>query len=152
MIGPRVRATLVLVVVFATGGLAGVAFERHRAAFPPAAPPSTPSPSSISSSISSSTVSTTSSGAGASPAELVHAATMAELERELELDEKQVEQILRLLVDRQKLIQRHWEQLRPEVHAAMQEVHREIAELLRPDQVTAYHRWLQERRRQGLPH
>ncbi len=123
MIGPRFRAGLVLLFVFAAGVLAGMFFERHHAL---------------------------SLHASMSPADL-HAAAMVDMREALDLDDRQVEQIHAIMSERQQLVEHLWEQLRPEVQSAMREVHAEIADLLRPDQRERFHSWLAERREQDVP-
>ena len=121
MLGPRIRAGAVLLFIFALGILAGVAYERHQAVRPLA----------------------TMSAADE------HEAAMAELQELLELDEDQVAQIHKILAERQQMVQRKWEQLRPEVQNAMRQVHIDIAELLHPDQRERFHDWLMRRREQN---
>lgn len=121
MTAPRTRAALVLLFVFAAGVLAGIALDRHH--LHPTTAPSL-----------------------ATMAE--HEAAMAELREVLELDDEQAEQIHALFVDRQEIVQQMWEQLRPEVQAAMREVHLEITALLRPEQRQAFHDWLLRQRQQ----
>ena len=75
---------------------------------------------------------------------------IAELQELLELDEHQVAQIHAILGERQQVVQRMWEQLRPVVQAAMREVHTDIGELLDPDQRERFHEWLIRRREQHL--
>ena len=117
MIGQRVVAWVVLLLVFALGALTGIFVERHHSVAP----------------------------SRELSAEEVHEAAMAEMQEVLGLDEQQIEQIHAVLADHQQLVQRAWEQLRPEVQAAMREVHLEIAGLLRPDQIERYHDWLTRR-------
>lgn len=116
MIGTRLRATGVLLFVFAAGMLGGIALERHRA---------TPSKAEMVDR---------------------HEATMASLREALSLDDQQVAQIEGLMAVHQRNVQRQWEALRPEVRTAMRQVNHEIAELLRPDQRARFHAWLLERR------
>ena len=71
---------------------------------------------------------------------------MAELQEAVGLDEQQIEQVHAVLAGRQQLVQRAWEQVRPEVQEAMREIHVEIAALLRPDQRQRYHEWLARQR------
>lgn len=125
MIGSRTRAWAVLLFVFAAGVLSGVAFERHHA-WP----------------AYSVTVG----------AEQEHAAALAELRDAVGLDEQQMATVHTILADNQKVVQQMWEQLRPEVQMAMQQVHAQIAELLRPEQQERFHEWLMKRRdrAQGL--
>jgi hypothetical protein len=115
------RAAVVLAFVFALGALTGIFVDRHHLA-----PAST----------------------GLS-AEAVHNAAMSELRAALDLDEEQMDQIHGILARHQDEVQQAWETLRPELQTAMQGVHFEIAELLRPDQRTRYHEWLSERQRQA---
>ncbi len=124
MIGARFRAGLVLLFVFAVGVLAGMFFERHHLL---------------------------SLHASMSPADL-HAAAMAEMREALDLDDRQAEQIHAIMSERQQLVEHLWGQLRPEVQSAMRQVHAEIADLLRPDQLERFHSWLTERGEQALPH
>lgn len=121
--GPRVRAAIVLVFVFALGAFIGVVYERHRSS------PSSPSLAAMS-------------------AREAHEAAMADLRESLKLDDQQVAQIHAIFVKHQDVVQRSWERLRPEVQSAMQQVHLEIAEMLRPDQRERFHEWLMRRREQ----
>jgi hypothetical protein len=121
MMGPRVRAGVVLLFVFALGVLIGTAFERHRSA-PPLATMS---------------------------AAEEHEAAMVELREVVGLDDEQVAQVHAILAERQQIVQQTWEQFRPEVQAAMRQVHIEIAKLLRPDQRERFHDWLTRRREQS---
>lgn len=125
MMGPRVRAGVVLLFVFALGVLVGIAFERHHWTAP---------------------------AARKSVAE-EREASMRELREVLELDDNQVEQIHTILTERQEMVQRTWEQFRPEVQAAMRQMHTDIADLLRPNQRKRFHEWLMERhgQSQGQP-
>jgi hypothetical protein len=118
----RIRACLALAVVFAAGLAAGVFLERQRS---PAA------------------------------ARVLHAA-VAEHEARLEelrevvgLDDDQIEQVEGILARNQRIVQLHWEQLRPEVQDAMLRVHQEIAGILRPEQRQRYHEWLKLQRERG---
>jgi len=115
----RILAGLVLASVFVLGAVVGVAIDRHHYL--------TLAPAEIS-------------------AEEMHAAAMAELRDEIGLDDEQIERVHAILASRQELVQELWEQLRPELQAAMQDVHEEIAELLRPEQLGRFHEWLQRRR------
>jgi Spy/CpxP family protein refolding chaperone len=125
MTGQRVTAGLVLLSVFSLGAFVGVFIDRHRA----------PRVS-----------------AGVSPND-IHEAAMAELRDELGLDEEQIRQIHLIMANRQQLVERVWEQLRPELVAAMNEVHVEIAALLRPEQRERFHAWLEQRRLEAvIPH
>ncbi len=112
-----VRAGAVLLFVFAAGVLTGIIFE-HKHSFHRSPPMS---------------------------AEEEHEAAMAELREVLELDDHQVAQIHAILAERRQHVQLMWEQLRPEVQNAMRHVHKEIAELLRPDQRKRFHDWLIKR-------
>jgi uncharacterized membrane protein len=116
----RVVAGVVLLFVFVLGALAGVFVERHH-------------------------YHSVARSGGPSAAE-VHEAAMAEMHETLGLDEEQTEQIHAVLARHQQLVQRTWEQVRPEVQSAMREVHIEIAELLRPEQRERYHEWLSQQR------
>ncbi len=78
-----------------------------------------------------------------------HQLLMSELDRAIDLDEQQLEQLNKVLGRHQDFVQKAWEQLRPEVEIAMEKVHREIAELLRTDQRERYHEWLLERHHDG---
>lgn len=116
--GPRVRAGIVLAVFFALGVLAGVALEKHR--------------------------SVVSAETRALPS--AHETAMADLRDTLDLDDDQAAQIEAIMAKNREAVQRAWEQLRPEVQAAMGQVHSEIAEVLRPDQRERFHDWLMRRR------
>lgn len=118
MTGQRVLAGLVLMSVFSLGALVGVFIDRHH---------TLPHPGAV------------------SPDE-VHEAAIAELRDEIGLDEEQIRQIHAIMASRQQLVQRVWEQLRPELTAAMHDVHTEIAELLRPEQRERFRAWLERRR------
>jgi hypothetical protein len=125
VISPAVRATGALVCVFALGVLTGVAFERH----------------------SGERRAVVAVGAIAD-----HEARMAELQEFLGLDEEQVRQIDDLMARRQATVQLMWERLRPEVQTAMQDVHAEITELLRPEQRALFHDWLTANRELSEEH
>jgi len=114
MTGPRLRAGAVLLFVFAAGALAGTAFERHHL------------------------------GRVAASVSLLgeNEVAIAEMREFLDLDDEQVAQIHAVLAQNQHTVQLMWEQFRPEVQAAMREVHLEIAALLRPDQAERFHRWI----------
>lgn len=116
-IGARARAWAVVLFVFGAGVLTGIVVERHHAA-----------PASVT----------------VSP-QRDHTAAMAELRAILELDDRQVAQIDAILSQRQEIVQQMWEQLRPEVQSEMRNVHMEIAETLRPEQIERFHEWLLER-------
>ena len=124
MIGPRMRAGAVVLFVFAAGALTGVAVERHHL-WPGTAP--------------------TSSGSSAS----AHTEALANLREAVGLSDEQVAQVHALMANQQQVVQLSWEELRPEVQAAMRHVHAEIAKLLRPDQLSRYHDWIVERRQQS---
>ncbi|NKB87263.1 MAG: hypothetical protein GKS06_03460 [Acidobacteria bacterium] len=115
MTGLGVRAAGALLCVFVLGVVTGLAIERHLVARP--------------------TV-TLIAGAGE------HDRRMGELRDALDLDEAQVDEINALVATHQTAVQVLWEQLRPEVQAAMQDVHLEISELLRPEQRERFHDWL----------
>ena len=118
MTGPRVWAGMALLFVFSLGAFTGVFYERHHAS------PRTPDLT----------------------ATELHETAMAELVEVLDLDDDQLEKIHAVLADRQQLVQDVWEQVRPEVAAAMQEIHTEIGNLLRPEQRQRYHEWLNHQR------
>ena len=121
MSSQRLRAVVVLLFVFALGGLTGVFIDRHHFA---------PAPVELS-------------------AEAVHNEAMSELQTALTLDDDQVAQIHAVLARHQEEVQKAWEALRPEVQSAMQHVHVEIADLLRPAQRDLYHEWLAKRQEQS---
>jgi hypothetical protein len=125
MTGARLRAGAVLLFVFAAGLLIGVGYERHHIRRIPA------------------TMSLTDD----------RVAALAELQDFLELDDEQVRQLHTILAARQETVEKMWEQFRPEVQAAMREVHEEVAALLRPDQVERFHAWLgRHMPASGMPH
>jgi hypothetical protein len=76
----------------------------------------------------------------------LHDATMGELRHRLHLDDEQVEQIDAMFAEHQETVHHIWSQMRPEVETAMQRVHAEIGELLRPDQRQLFHEWLMDQR------
>ena len=118
---PRIRAGAVVAFVFAAGVLCGMLIERHRTGSIPAR---------------------------ASVAD-EHAAAMAELEREVGLDDEQIERVEAILARHREIVRESWEQFRPEVQTAMRQVHVEIAEMLRPEQRARFHEWLMRRREEG---
>lgn len=124
--GPRARAALALGVVFALGLVVGIAYERHHR-----------SPRWMS----------LSGPSGLSAAE-AHQVAMADLRKALDLDDEQVAQIHEIMRKHHGAVERAWEELRPEVQAAMREVHVEIAEILRPEQRERFHEWLTRRRQE----
>lgn len=113
MTGPRIRAAGVLICVFALGVFGGMAYERHSGRH-----------------LATMSVSDE------------HEAAMVEMREVLDLDDAQIEQIHGILARHQDVVQHMWEQLRPEVQSAMQQVHTEIADLLRPHQRELFHEWL----------
>jgi Spy/CpxP family protein refolding chaperone len=113
-------AAVVLLLAFALGVLTGTIVERHRSTRP----------------------------TKMMSAEGEHRAAMAELTELLDLDDEQVAQIYDILHRHRGIVQRTWEELRPAVQSAMQQVHIEIGEMLRPDQRKKFHQWLMERRDQ----
>ena len=115
---PQIRAGIVLLCVFAVGVVSGVALERYGSMLSPSSP----------------------------TASEEHEAALTELREAVGLDDGQLAQVHAILADRQEIVQQMWEQLRPEVQAAMSQVHMEIAEVLRPDQRERFHHWLTERR------
>lgn len=117
MIGPRLRAGVVLLFVFSAGGLAGAAFDRHHHG---------PRPVVL------------------SEAEQ-HEAAIAELRDVIGLDDQQMERVHAILAERQEVVQQMWEQLRPEVQSAMVDVHNEFAEVMRPEQRVLFEEWIQRR-------
>lgn len=119
MIGPRVRAGAVLLSTFALGVLTGVAIERHREV-------SRPSESADSGTL--------------------HARTMADLREAVGLDDAQVAEIEALMEKHREVVHLAWQSLRPEVQRAMQSLHVEIAQTIRPDQRERFHEWLLRRR------
>ena len=121
MSSQSLRAAVVLLFVFTLGGLTGVFIDRHRMA---------PAPVELS-------------------AEAVHNEAMSELRAVLNLDDDQMAQIHAVLTRHQEDVQRAWEALRPEVSSAMQNVHVEIADLLRPAQRGLYHEWLAQRQQES---
>lgn len=114
MIGPRVRAGVVLLGVFTAGALAGTGFERHHL------------------------------GRMAASMSLLGEQEVAitELRKFLDLDDEQVAQIAAILAANQETVQLMWEEFRPAVQTAMRKVHTQIADLLRPDQVSRFHAWI----------
>lgn len=120
--GPKTIAAMVLVVVFALGGVAGYVLHGHLGAPARAV-----------------------TFDAVSGAEL-HARAMGELRQQLGLTDEQVAAIEAIVQDRQEIVQHMWEQLRPQVQAAMSEVHAEIAALLSPEQRERFHAWLQQQR------
>jgi hypothetical protein len=117
MTGPRVRATAVLLFVFATGGLTGMLVDRQALGR---------------------------TSAARAPAPASHQATMAEFRKVLDLDDAQVSAIDGVFARHQRVVQRAWEQLRPEVQEAMFQVHHEVMNLLRPDQQEHFQTWLRQ--------
>lgn len=114
MIGPRVRAGAVLLCVFAAGALAGTGFERHNL------------------------------GRVAASVSLLgeNEVAISELQDFLGLDDEQAAQVQAILAENQHVVQLMWEEFRPEVQAAMRQVHMEIAALLRPEQAARFHDWI----------
>jgi len=124
MIGPRVRAAGVLVLVFAAGMLAGMVVDRYR--LEPLTAPSAVTHAS-------------------------HDAMMTELRQALDLDEAQMAAVEGVFAAHQQAVQHAWEQLRPEVQEAMVRAHDEVTALLRPEQRERFERWVRERHRER-PH
>ena len=120
MIGHRLRAAVVLALVFAAGMLAGVVVDRHR--LEPVRDASVAAHGS-------------------------HEVMMRELRQALGLDEAQMAAIERVFAAHQQTVQHAWEQLRPEVQEAMVRVHDEVTAVLRPEQRERFERWVRERHR-----
>jgi hypothetical protein len=120
-----IRAGVVLAAVFSTGVLAGMVGYHHGLGH-------------------------FRQPASGSPA-MEHEAAMAELRDELGLDEQQLAQVQAIMAEHQETVDQMWAQLRPEVQAAMRQVHEEIAALLRPDQVDRFHEWLSHAREHADP-
>lgn len=121
MIRQRVLAGVVLVSTFSLGAVTGIFIDRH-----------------VAISVSHDEL---------SPNE-IHEAATAQMQEVLQLDDEQLAKVHAILADRQELVQRAWEEMRPQVQEAMREVHIEIADLLTPEQRERYHAWLAEQRRQ----
>lgn len=119
MIGPRLRAGAVLASVFTLGVLTGVALERHHHVSRPSLH---------------------------DDASSLHEETMAELKEVVGLDDAQVAEIETIMDKHRDMVQLAWQSLRPEVQRAMQALHVEIAETLRPEQRARFHEWLIRRR------
>jgi len=118
MTGPRIRAAVVLLSVFAVGVLGGIALERFHAV--------------------SRVVTMT--------PEQEHLEAMSELRKELGLDDTQAAAIHEILTEHQDIVQHTWEELRPDVQEAMLKVHEDIAALLNPEQREHFHDWLNHQR------
>jgi hypothetical protein len=118
----RLRAISVLLAVFAAGLVFGVFFERRHSV----------------------------DAGAADSAAAEHEATIAELREVVGLDDDQMQQVHGILARHQRIVQVHWEELRPEVQNAMRRVHMEIADLLHPDQRQRYHEWLELQRNRHL--
>lgn len=117
MMAARVRAAAVLLCVLGAGILLGVFVERHHFSARPAH----------------------------SSAAAEHAAALADLAAYVDLDQEQMAKVHAIMSERREVVQKLWEQLRPEVQTAVRDVHEEIAEVLRPDQRRRYHDWLMRR-------
>lgn len=74
----------------------------------------------------------------------LHDAAMASLEEALHLESHQMAEIHGVFQKHQRIVQRSWETMRPSLDIAMQKVHHEVAELLTPEQQTAFTDWLEQ--------
>ena len=81
-----------------------------------------------------------------------HEAALEDLRESVGLDDAQIEQVHAVFARHQSIVQDAWQAVQPQIEIAMEKVHREIAELLRPDQRVRYHDWLVARRGGEDPH
>ena len=70
---------------------------------------------------------------------------MEHLARELALDSSQRDTVMKIFAHRQHAIDSAWNAVQPYVHATIDSTLREIAGVLRPDQVARYRRMIDER-------
>ena len=109
------KGALMLAVAFAAGAAAGVGYERHRA--PHAHDPARVDPQHL----------------------------MRHFHDQLALDSAQATAIGAILARHQGAVDSTWRAMRPQVHAALHGALREIAAVLRPDQLAKYQRMMEER-------
>lgn len=81
-----------------------------------------------------------------------HEASLRDLQKTVGLDEAQMEQVHAVFARNQRVVQAAWQTVQPQIEIAMEKVHREVADLLRPEQRGAYHQWLLSRRGERDPH
>ncbi len=72
------------------------------------------------------------------------------LTRDLELDSTQRAAVTRIVARRQRTIDSTWQAVQPHVHATIDSTLREIASLLRPDQLAKYQKMVEERHPETL--
>jgi hypothetical protein len=72
------------------------------------------------------------------------------LERELALDSAQHRAIAAIFARHQRTIDSSWHAVQPHVHAALDSTLREVAAVLRPDQIAKYREMLHERHPNAL--
>lgn len=75
-----------------------------------------------------------------------HEAALQDLREAVGLDDAQVAQVHAVFARHQGAVQDAWQAVQPQIEIAMETVHREIADLLRPEQRGRYHDWLVARR------
>jgi hypothetical protein len=72
------------------------------------------------------------------------------LARDLELDSTQHAAVARIFARRQRAIDSTWQAVEPQVHATIDSTLREIASMLRPDQLAKYRKMLEDRHPETL--
>ena len=75
-----------------------------------------------------------------------HEAVLQDLQQSVGLDDAQIEQVHAVFVRHQSIVEVTWEAVRPQIEIALEKAHREVAELLGPEQRARYHEWLVARR------
>lgn len=83
-------------------------------------------------------------GASAVHAAALHEQALSQLRDRLDLEDGQLHSIDSVLRLHQGTVDRTWETLQPQVHAAIDSVHIRIESLLRPDQREAFRTWVEE--------
>jgi hypothetical protein len=72
------------------------------------------------------------------------------LVRQLDLDSRQRDTVMKIFARRQHAIDSTWNAVQPRVHATIDSTLREIAGVLRPDQLARYRRMIDERHPQTV--
>jgi hypothetical protein len=68
-----------------------------------------------------------------------------QLAQDLDLDSSQRDSVVKIFARRQRAIDSAWSAVQPNVHATIDSTLREIAGVLRPDQLTKYRRMVESR-------
>ena len=78
-----------------------------------------------------------------------HEAALRDLRQSVGLDDEQMQRVHEIFARNQGVVRAAWRAVQPEIEIAMEKVHREVADLLEPEQRRRYHDWLMARRGQS---